>query len=131
MDAGGVEFGAATTEDSPTTWLLDEAGIPFIHVGDTLGMVVLGYPDTTQVTMSDMEHHVLAPARARPRALIGADLPIGSYDTVESAVTNSRRLIAAGADAVKAEGGRSILSQVRAIVAAGIPCLLYTAPSPR
>jgi 3-methyl-2-oxobutanoate hydroxymethyltransferase len=121
MKARGEKIAALTAYDFPTTRLLDEAGIPFIHVGDTLGMVVLGYPDTTQVTMSDMEHHVLAAARARPRALIGADLPIGSYDTVESAVTNSRRLIAAGADAVKAEGGRSILSQVRAIVAAGIP----------
>ena len=84
-------------------------------------MVVGGYPVTTLVTMSDMEHHVLAAARARPRALLGADLPFGSYQTAESAVANSRRLIAAGADTVKAEGGRSILPQVRAIIAAGIP----------
>lgn len=121
MKTRGEKIAALTAYDFPMTRLLDEAGIPFIHVGDTLGMVVLGYPDTTQVTMSDMEHHVLAAARARPRALLGADLPIGTYDTVDSAVTNSRRLIAAGADAVKAEGGRSILPQVRAIVAAGIP----------
>jgi 3-methyl-2-oxobutanoate hydroxymethyltransferase len=121
MKARGEKIAALTAYDFPMTRLLDEAGIPFIHVGDTLGMVVLGYPDTTQVTMSDMEHHVLAAARARPRALLGADLPIGSYDTVESAVANSRRLIAAGANAVKAEGGRSILPQVRAIIAAGIP----------
>jgi 3-methyl-2-oxobutanoate hydroxymethyltransferase len=121
MKTRGEKIAALTAYDFPMTRLLDEAGIPFIHVGDTLGMVVLGYPDTTQVTMSDMEHHVLAAARARPRALLGADLPVGSYDTVDSAVTNSRRLIAAGADAVKAEGGRAILPQVRAIVAAGIP----------
>src|ERR1043165_7457415 len=105
MKVRGEKIPALTAYDFPMTRLLDEAGIPFIHVGDTLGMVVLGYPDTTQVTMSDMEHHVLAAARARPRALLGADLPIGSYDTVESALTNARRLIAAGADAVKAEGG--------------------------
>ena len=82
---------------------------------------MLGYPDTTQVTMAEMEHHIRAVARAKPRALIAADLPFGSYDTEESAVTNSRRLIAAGAEAVKAEGGRAILPQVRAIIGAGIP----------
>ncbi len=101
--------------------MLDEAGIPFIHVGDTLGMVVLGYPDTTLVTMADMEHHVRAAARAKPRALLAADLPFRSYDTAESAVANARRLVDAGAEAVKAEGGRAILPQVRAIISAGIP----------
>jgi len=83
--------------------------------------VVLGYPDTTLVTMADMEHHVRAVARAKPRALIAADLPFGSYDTVAEAVANARRLVAAGAEAVKAEGGRAILPQVQAIIAAGIP----------
>lgn len=112
---------ALTAYDFPMTKLLDEVGIPFIHVGDTLGMVVLGYPDTTHVTMEEMEHHVRAAARAQPRALLAADLPYRSYETVESAVDNSRRLIAAGAEAVKAEGGRMILEKVQAIVAAGIP----------
>ena len=101
--------------------LLDEAGIPFIHVGDSVGMVVLGYPDTTHVTMADMEHHVRAVARAKTAALVAADLPVGSYDTVEDAVKNSRRLIEAGAEAVKAEGGVEILPQIKAIIAAGIP----------
>jgi 3-methyl-2-oxobutanoate hydroxymethyltransferase len=118
---GGQKIAALTAYDFPTTKLLDEAGIDFIHVGDTLGMVVLGYPDTTLVTMEEMEHHVRAAARAKPRALLAADLPYRSYETVESAVANARRLIAAGAEAVKAEGGRPILAQVRAIVAAGIP----------
>ncbi|MSU21616.1 MAG: 3-methyl-2-oxobutanoate hydroxymethyltransferase [Pedosphaera sp.] len=112
---------ALTAYDFPMTKLLDEVGIPFIHVGDTLGMVVLGYPDTTHVTMEEMEHHVRAAARAQPRALLAADLPYRSYETVESAVGNSRRLIAAGAEAVKAEGGRMILEKVQAIIAAGIP----------
>ena len=118
---GREKIASLTAYDFPMTKLLDEAGIPFIHVGDTLGMVVLGYPDTTLVTMADMEHHVRAAARAKPRALLAADLPFGSYDTVESAVANSRRLVEAGAEAVKAEGGRAILPQVRAIVSAGIP----------
>lgn len=121
MKSRGEKIAALTAYDFAMTRLLDEAGIPFIHVGDTLGMVVLGYPDTTLVTMADMEHHVRAAARAKPRALLGADLPYRSYDTAEDAVNNSRRLVAAGAEAVKAEGGRSIIEQVRAIVAAGIP----------
>jgi len=121
MKSRGEKIAALTAYDYPLTKMLDEAGILFIHVGDTLGMVVLGYPDTTLVTMADMEHHVRAVARAQPRALVAADLPIGSYDTPAEAVSNSRRLIAAGAEAVKAEGGRSILPQVQAIVAAGIP----------
>ena len=118
---GREKIAALTAYDYPMTKLLDEAGIPFIHVGDTLGMVVLGYPDTTLVTMEEMEHHIRAAARAKPQALLCADLPYESYETVEAAVTNARRLEAAGADSVKAEGGRTILDQVRAIVAAGIP----------
>lgn len=121
MKARGEKIAALTAYDYPMAKLLDEAGIPFIHVGDTLGMVVLGYPDTTHVTMADMAHHVRAVARAKPRALLAADLPIASYDTVEAAVKNARKLVAAGADAVKAEGGREILPQVHAIIAAGIP----------
>ncbi|MBI3851769.1 MAG: 3-methyl-2-oxobutanoate hydroxymethyltransferase [Verrucomicrobia bacterium] len=121
MKARGEKIAALTAYDFPMAKLLDEAGIPFIHVGDTLGMVVLGYPDTTHVTMQEMEHHVRAVARAQPRALVCADLPFHSYDSVDSAVVNARKLIAAGAESVKAEGGRVILDQVRAIVAAGIP----------
>jgi 3-methyl-2-oxobutanoate hydroxymethyltransferase len=121
MKARGEKIAALTAYDYPMAKLLDEAGIPFIHVGDTVGMVVLGHPDTTHVTMADMEHHVRAVARAKPAALVAADLPIASYDTVEDAVKNARRLVAAGADVVKAEGGREILPQISAIIAAGIP----------
>jgi 3-methyl-2-oxobutanoate hydroxymethyltransferase len=95
--------------------------VPVLLVGDSLGMVVLGYPDTTHVSLEEMEHHTRAAARAKPTALLGADLPFRSYDTPELAVTQSLRLITAGAEFVKAEGGREILPQVRAIVAAGIP----------
>jgi 3-methyl-2-oxobutanoate hydroxymethyltransferase len=84
-------------------------------------MVVRGSPDTTSVTMNEMEHHVRAAARAQPRALLAADMPYRSYETTASAVENAKRLATAGAEAVKAEGGRAIIEQVRAIVAAGIP----------
>src|SRR6266699_2563072 len=119
--ARGEKIAALTAYDFPMTRLLDEVGVPLLLVGDSLGMVVLGYPDTTDVTMAEMEHHVRAAARAKPRALLAADLPFRSYETTESALANAKRLVAAGAEAVKAEGGRQILSQVRAIVAEGIP----------
>ena len=112
-----------TAVDYPTTRLLDECGVPLILIGDSLGMVTLGYPNTTHVTMADMEHHIAAAARAKPKALLVGDLPYKSYDTPSDAVENARRLINAGAEAVKAEGGRAILSQVKAITSAGIPFL--------
>jgi 3-methyl-2-oxobutanoate hydroxymethyltransferase len=121
MKARGEKIAALTAYDFPMTKLLDEAGIPLILVGDSLGMVVLGYPDTTHVTMAEMEHHVRAAARAQPRALLGADLPFRSYETVATAVENAKKLAVAGAEFVKAEGGRGIIEAVRAIVSAGIP----------
>jgi 3-methyl-2-oxobutanoate hydroxymethyltransferase len=120
---GRAKVAALTAYDHPLTRLLDEAGVPLILVGDSLGMVVLGYPDTTHVTMADMEHHTRAAARAKPKALLAADLPAHSYETPAEAVANARRLVAAGAEAVKAEGGCAIRAQVEAIVAAGIPFL--------
>ncbi len=121
MKARGKKIAALTAYDFPMTRLLDEVGIPLILVGDSLGMVVLGYPDTTCVTMAEMEHHVRAAARAKPAALLVADMPYHSYESVVDAVENARRLVAAGAEAVKAEGGREIINQVRAIITAGIP----------
>lgn len=114
---------ALTAYDFPMARLLDEAGIPLLLVGDSVGMVVLGYSDTTHVTMAEIEHHVRAAARAKPRALLAADLPYRSYETVDQALVSARALVAAGAEAVKAEGGRDIAPQVRAIVGAGIPFL--------
>jgi len=121
MKARGEKIAALTAYDYPVARLLDECGVPFLLVGDSLGMVVLGYPNTTHVTMDEMEHHTRAAARSKPNALLGADLPFHAYDAPETALTNARRLVAAGAEYVKAEGGREILPQVRAIVAAGIP----------
>src|SRR5438105_614920 len=123
MKARGEKIAALTAYDFPMARLLDESGIPLLLVGDSLGMVVLGYPDTTGVTMAEMEHHVRAAGRARPRALLVADLPYRSYETAEMAVSNAKRLVAAGAEAIKAEGGREILEQVRGIIASGIPFL--------
>lgn len=117
----GKKVAALTAYDFAMARLLDECDIPLLLVGDSLGMMVLGYPDTTHVTMEDMEHHVRAVARAKPKALLAADLPYRSYETPANAVTNAARLITAGAQAVKAEGGREILPQVIAIVAAEIP----------
>jgi 3-methyl-2-oxobutanoate hydroxymethyltransferase len=121
MKAHGEKIASLTAYDYPTAKLLDEAGIPMILVGDSMGMVVFGYPDTTQVTMADMLHHLRMVVRAKPSSLLGADLPFHSYDAVKSAVANAKKLAAAGAEFVKAEGGREILPQIRAIIAAGIP----------
>jgi len=121
MKARGEKIAALTAYDYPMTKLLDEAGVPLILVGDSLGMVVLGYPDTTPVTLAEMEHHLHAAARAKPSALLGADLPYRSYETAAMAVENAKRLVAAGAEFVKAEGGRGIIKQISAIVAAEIP----------
>src|SRR3989449_8915728 len=104
----GQKIPALTAYDYPMAKLLDEIGIPLLLVGDSLGMVVLGYADTTHVTMAEMEHHVRAAARAQPRALLVADMPFQSCQTVQSALSNANRLVAAGAQAVKAEGGREI-----------------------
>lgn len=117
----GKKIAALTAYDYPMARLLDECGIPLLLVGDSLGMVVLGYPDTTHVTLEEMEHHTRAVARAKPLGLVAADLPYHAYETPELALANARRLVAAGAEAVKAEGGASILPQVKAIVEDGIP----------
>lgn len=119
----GGKIAALTAYDFPMARLLDEVGVPLILVGDSVGMVVLGYQDTTSVTMEEMEHHVRAAARSKPRALLAADLPYQSYQTVATALKNAHRLVKAGAEAIKAEGGRDIEKQVRAIVQEGIPFL--------
>lgn len=117
----GPPVSMLTAYDYPTARLFDDAGIDALLVGDSLGMVVLGYPDTTHVTLEQMLHHVAAVARARPRALVIGDLSIGTYPDPATAVASARRLVEAGADAVKLEGGVRQAEKVRAIVAAGIP----------
>jgi 3-methyl-2-oxobutanoate hydroxymethyltransferase len=118
---GRRKIAALTAYDHPTARLLDEAGVPMLLVGDSLGMVVLGHPDTTHVTLDDMRHHLRAVARAGTRALVGCDLPYRTYETPEQALASAKLLMADGAGYVKAEGGMEILPQVRAIIGAGIP----------
>ncbi len=120
-----------TAYDYPTARLLDESGIDMVLVGDSVGMVVLGYPDTTLVTMEEMLHHTRAVARGIQRACILADLPIASYDTPEQAVANARRFIEAGAHAVKLEGGASHEAQIRALRAAGIEVMAHIGMQPQ
>jgi 3-methyl-2-oxobutanoate hydroxymethyltransferase len=119
----GERITALTAYDYPTARLLDESGIDIILVGDSLGMVVLGYEDTTEVTLAEMIHHTRAAARGVKRALLVGDLPIHTYDTPEQAVGSARALIEGGAQAVKLEGGKSHVRQIEAIVAAGIPLM--------
>ena len=110
-----------TAYDYPTARLVDEAGVDMILVGDSLGMVMLGYPDTTHVTLAHMLHHVEAVARAAKNAVVVADMPINTYNTPEQALETARALMAVGADAVKLEGGEAMEAQIRAITQAGIP----------
>ena len=114
---------ALTAYDCGMAQLLDRCDVPLLLVGDSLGMVVLGLPDTTGVTMEDMVHHTRAVSRAKTNALLVADLPYRSYESSVDAVQNAKRLVAAGAEAVKAEGGVVISKQIRAIIQEGIPFL--------
>ena len=108
-----------TAYDYQTAKIIDAAGIDMILVGDSLGMVVLGYEDTKQVTMEDMIRHTQAVTRAVKSAVVVGDLPIGSYATVEEALANAGKLIEAGAHAVKLEGNKFDI--VKALIERGIP----------
>ena len=120
-----------TAYDAPGARMADEAGVDMILVGDSLAMVVLGYDDTLQVTVDDMAHHVAAVARAKPRALIVGDLPWMSYHvSVEDTVRNAARLVRAGAQAVKLEGGRKRVPMVEAIIDAEIPVMGHIGLTP-
>lgn len=127
----GERITALTAYDYPTARLLDESGIDVILVGDSLGMVVLGHEDTTQVTVADIVHHTRAVARAVKHALLVADLPIHSYDAPQQAVETAHALISAGATAVKLEGGASHAAQIEAIVRDGIPVMAHIGMLPQ
>lgn len=118
---GKTPVSELTAYDYPTARLVDEAGVDMILVGDSLGMMMLGFPDTTHVTLAHMLHHVEAVARAAKNAVVVADMPIHTYDTPEQALETARALMAVGADAVKLEGGVAVEAQIRAITQAGIP----------
>ncbi len=119
--SSGKKIAALTAYDYPMCKLLDESGVDLILVGDSVGMVVLGFPDTTHVTMGHMLHHTRAVARAKPKALLVADLPYHSYESDEQTIDNARALLEAGAEAVKLEGGMEISAQIAALSREKIP----------
>ena len=122
-----------TAYDYPTARWVDEAGIDVILVGDSLGMVVLGFPNTLPVTMGIMLHHCKAVARGARRALLVGDMPFMSFQvSVEETVRNAGRFLQeAGMDAVKLEGGRERVDAVRALVDAGIPVMGHIGLTPQ
>jgi 3-methyl-2-oxobutanoate hydroxymethyltransferase len=122
MKRKGEKITMLTASDYPMAAALDEAGVDILLVGDSLGMVVLGYDSTLPVTMDVMVHHTKAVVRGTKRALVISDLPFMSYQaSVEEAVRNAGRLLQeAGAHGVKLEGGREVAEATRRIVAAGI-----------
>lgn len=120
-----------TAYDFPFASILDKSGIDVILVGDSLGMVLLGHETTLPVTMDDMVHHTAAAARGVKNALLAADLPYKSYATPALAVKNAKRLIAAGAKAVKLEGGKKVAKQIEALVKAKIPVVGHLGMTPQ
>lgn len=122
-----------TAYDYPTAKVLDRSGVDSILVGDSLGMVVLGYEDTTQVTMEDMIHHIKAVTRGAKRAMVIGDMPFLSYHCgVAQAVLNAGRIIQEGqAQAVKLEGGCEIIEEIKGITRAGIPVVGHIGLTPQ
>jgi 3-methyl-2-oxobutanoate hydroxymethyltransferase len=131
MKRRGERITALTAYDYPTARLLDESGIDIILVGDSLGMVVLGYPDTTRVTLEEMLHHTRAAARGVKQALLVADMPIHTYDSPEQAVKTAKQFIEVGAQAVKLEGGANRIAEIEAITKAGIPFMAHIGMLPQ
>jgi 3-methyl-2-oxobutanoate hydroxymethyltransferase len=123
MKQRGEKIAMLTAYDYATAKLIDEAGTPLILVGDSLGMVMLGYESTIPVTMDDMLHHTKAVVRGAKHALIIGDMPFMTYNiSVEDALRNAARFIQeGGAQAVKLEGGETVAETVSRLVACGIP----------
>jgi 3-methyl-2-oxobutanoate hydroxymethyltransferase len=133
MKRRGEKIAMLTAYDYPTARILDEAGVPIILVGDTLGMVVLGYDSTLPVTMEDMIHHTCAVVRGAERAHIVFDMPFMSYQSgVEDALRNAgRALKETGAQSVKLEGGAHMAETVRRLVEVGIPVMGHIGLTPQ
>lgn len=130
---GQRKLAVLTAYDYPTGQLADEAGADVILVGDSLGNVCLGLPDTLGVTMADMLHHTRAAARAVKNALLVGDMPFLSYQTgIETAVANAGRFLQeAGARAVKLEGGAEFVPHIKAMLSAGIPVMGHLGLTPQ
>jgi 3-methyl-2-oxobutanoate hydroxymethyltransferase len=133
MKAKGEKIGMLTAYDYTSSRLADGAGVPVILVGDSLGMVVLGYDSTVPVTMDDMVRHVQAVSRGARHALIVGDLPFMSYRVdMGRSLDNAARLIQeGGAHAVKLEGGEGVAETVRRIVDCGIPVMGHIGLTPQ
>jgi 3-methyl-2-oxobutanoate hydroxymethyltransferase len=128
----GKKLVLVTAYDALFAGIIEEAGIDCILVGDSVGVVVQGKPNTLSVTMEDMLYHTRLVAAAARRALVIADMPFLSYQiSVEEAVHNAGRLLQAGAAAVKLEGGRAVLTQVRAMTQYGIPVMGHLGMTPQ
>jgi len=133
MKRQGEKIVMLTAYDYPSARIADQAGVDMILVGDSLGMVVLGYDDTIKVTLDDMLHHSKAVARGTERAMVVTDLPFMTYQTsVEDAMRNSGRLLQeGGAQAVKLEGGAHMAETVRRLVQVGIPVVGHIGLTPQ
>lgn len=132
MKNRGEKIAMLTAYDYPMARLLDEAGIPIILVGDSVGDNVLGYQNTVPVTMGDMVHHLRAVVRGTKRTHIVCDMPFMSYQAdVTEAMHNAGRLLKEGAQSVKPEGGRRIVDTIRPMVEAGIPVLGHIGLTPQ
>jgi len=132
MYADGVPIPTLTAYDHPMARILDEAGIPLLLVGDSLGQVVLGYESTVRVSMDEMLHHTKAVVRGTRQALVVADLPFLSYATPEEALHNAGRFMRdAGAGAVKLEGGVRSARIIETLVRAGIPVMGHIGWTPQ
>ncbi len=131
--SNGEKITMLTAYDYTTASLIDEAGIDCILVGDSLGNVILGYNDTTAVTMEDMIHHSAAVARGAKNAFVLVDMPFMSYQTsAYDAVVNAGRLVKEGrAEAVKLEGGAEVCDAIRKITNAGIPVMAHLGLTPQ
>jgi 3-methyl-2-oxobutanoate hydroxymethyltransferase len=132
MKQTGEKISMLTAYDYPSAQWAEEAGIDMILVGDSLGMVVLGYDSTVPVTMEEMLHHTKAVCRGARQTFVVADLPFMSYATLDLAINNSGRLIKeGGADAVKLEGGYNVAPIVQALTRAGIPVVGHIGLTPQ
>lgn len=128
----GERLAMLTAYDYPSARLVAEAGVDLILVGDSLGMVVLGYDTTLPVTVDDMVHHTRAARRGAPEAFLIADMPFLSYGTAEQALATAARLMKeAGADSVKLEGGGEVAPIVEALARAGVPVLGHVGLTPQ
>ena len=132
LHADGERLPVLTAYDYPTARILDEAGIPMILVGDSLGQVLLGYDSTVRVTMAEMLHHTAAVARGTTRALVVGDMPFLSYSSPAEALENAGRFLReAGATAVKVEGGVRSARVIETLVRAGIPVMGHIGWTPQ